>query len=304
VSVLVGDRLCTGCTYNLTGQPVVREPHYDMLIVRCPECGVVASVQEYPLLGRWAGRWAALIAAGWFVALLVFLFITTAVLAGMSDSVAQRASEPFALRIGALQQQHFTSQQPAANTPAYYLAQQQVHAWMSLDPGWVSVQDFEAVLAGSGGVWRNVKWGALRGWMAIVLFAFPAGCFWAVFLAHLRRRVLLVAGLVPVALGAAFASVSMWDWMNVGWMPALLVARSEVGAPFEYGSLAFAYLPLAAGLVLGRPIVRGLVRALLPPRMRGALAVLWTVEGLLPPPGRISCRSTRGPRQNTPVEGR
>ena len=63
VSILVGDRLCTKCGYNLTGQPVLREPHYEMLIVRCPECGAVAALQEYPVLGRWAGRWAALLAA-------------------------------------------------------------------------------------------------------------------------------------------------------------------------------------------------------------------------------------------------
>ena len=67
ISTLVGDRLCIKCGYNLTGQHVLREPHYEMLIVRCPECATVASMQEYPLLGRWAGRWAALAAGLWFL---------------------------------------------------------------------------------------------------------------------------------------------------------------------------------------------------------------------------------------------
>ena len=60
VSVTYGDRLCTHCHYNLIGQPVLREPYYSMLIVRCPECGTVAAMQEYPQLGRWANRWSVI----------------------------------------------------------------------------------------------------------------------------------------------------------------------------------------------------------------------------------------------------
>ena len=61
--------------------------------------------------------------------------------------------------------------------------------------------------------------------------------------------------------------------------------------PYEVATLAFALLPLVAGMFLGRPIVRGLVRALLPPRLRGALALLWTVEGLSPPAAGGSAES-------------
>ena len=46
VSVIVGDRLCVHCGYNLTGQNIYREPYYELLIARCPECGSVASVLE------------------------------------------------------------------------------------------------------------------------------------------------------------------------------------------------------------------------------------------------------------------
>ena len=77
LSVLVGDRLCTRCGYNLAGQPVLREPHYKLLIVRCPECADVASLQEYPLLGRWVGRWAAIIAAVWIL-VVIGMFIGSA----------------------------------------------------------------------------------------------------------------------------------------------------------------------------------------------------------------------------------
>ena len=55
-----GDRFCTRCGYNLVAQPIVREERYEMLIVRCPECGAVAAIEQYPMLERWARRWAAL----------------------------------------------------------------------------------------------------------------------------------------------------------------------------------------------------------------------------------------------------
>ena len=85
VSVIVGDRLCVHCGYNLTGQNIYREPHYDLLIARCPECGSVASVLEYPVLGRWANRWAAVIAALWVVVLLaVWLGSAGVGIAGMA----------------------------------------------------------------------------------------------------------------------------------------------------------------------------------------------------------------------------
>ncbi|HED53526.1 MAG TPA: hypothetical protein ENJ00_04925, partial [Phycisphaerales bacterium] len=49
-SVVLGDRLCVACAYNLRGQPVYRESEYGLYLVRCPECGTPAAIQEYPML--------------------------------------------------------------------------------------------------------------------------------------------------------------------------------------------------------------------------------------------------------------
>ena len=70
VSTVVGDRLCAKRGFNLFGQMIVREPRYKLLIVRCPECATVAALQEYPLLGKWANRWATALAALWVLALV------------------------------------------------------------------------------------------------------------------------------------------------------------------------------------------------------------------------------------------
>src|SRR5688572_5228275 len=91
VSVLMGDRLCAACAYNLTGQTIVREPHYKLLIVRCPECATVASVQEYPLLGRWAVRWAMVLAGIWFLVLVAMWIASGATVFGFSLGTAEWA---------------------------------------------------------------------------------------------------------------------------------------------------------------------------------------------------------------------
>jgi hypothetical protein len=93
VSVLTADRMCTTCGYNLVGQVVVRERHYGMLIVRCPECAAVASVQEYPLLGRWAGRWGAILATLWFILLLGMWPATSAIVLGWTAVAAVAAED-------------------------------------------------------------------------------------------------------------------------------------------------------------------------------------------------------------------
>ena len=65
--IVTGDRICVHCGYNLFGQEIFREEHYSMLVVRCPECATIASVQDNPLVSRWASRWGAVLAALWFV---------------------------------------------------------------------------------------------------------------------------------------------------------------------------------------------------------------------------------------------
>lgn len=84
IAVVSGDRACGSCGFNLHGQNVVREEHYDMLMVRCPECGQVASLHEYPVLGPWAKRVGFVLAAVWLLVMLAAVAATTGALMGGS----------------------------------------------------------------------------------------------------------------------------------------------------------------------------------------------------------------------------
>jgi len=82
VAIVSGDRVCGSCGFNLHGQHVVREEHYAMLMVRCPECGQVASLHEYPVLGPWAKRLGFLLAAVWLLVMLAAVGATAGALMG------------------------------------------------------------------------------------------------------------------------------------------------------------------------------------------------------------------------------
>ncbi len=301
VSTLVGDRLCIKCGYNLTGQPVKREAHYDMLIVRCPECATVASLQEYPLLGRWAGRWAMLLAALWFGFVLLLALASAGILYAEADSVAETASRPHAIRLAERQHKWFKEREAQGTLPAnaqWFLSNPNPpSSYSPVDPTWSSQQDFDAVLAEAGGWAAAADFSALRRWIKLALWAAPIGCFWAIALAHVRRRRLILFGLILISLAGVFALIGHlgqpgrfgmfvgWGW---GWTNAITIAQRQIGPPFYAMSLLFSIIPLSLGLVFGRPIVRGLIRALLPPRLRSSLALLWTADGLEPPLPRPS----------------
>ncbi len=298
VSLLVGDRLCIGCGYNLTGQPVVREAHYRMLIVRCPECGMVACLQEYPVLGRWAGRWAALLAALWLIVVLAMLIGSGGLLVAMASGVGASAAAPWAEAIAARHLDDLKAQ--AAQAPVsqmtQYMLQEGATRHSMLQRRWLDGQDLVALLDAAGG-WRAVTdAGALLSWFVVALVAFPLGCIGAVALLHVPRRRLPMVALAPVLMAGVFLAIayarSTSGWQ--GWVPAFQAARPGAALPYEVATLVFALLPLAAGLLLGRPVVRGLVRALLPPRLRWSLALLWTVDGLsLPTAGGPASPSPR-----------
>jgi hypothetical protein len=99
ISTVVGDRLCIKCGFNLSGQPVVRESVYGMAIVRCPECSTIASLQEYPLLGRWARRIAAALAALWLLLLIGGTFATAGIMFGMSQQCLESGGTRLAAHV-------------------------------------------------------------------------------------------------------------------------------------------------------------------------------------------------------------
>jgi|GEM_PF-1353801 len=94
------DRACIGCGFNLFGQPVIKEEHYNLAIARCPECGEVAAIQTYPTMSHWVNRFRAIIGAGWVVTLIAAIAINSLIIMGMSFGAVDIASEKLSEEIG------------------------------------------------------------------------------------------------------------------------------------------------------------------------------------------------------------
>lgn len=291
VSVLVGDRLCASCSYNLAGQPIVREPHYRLLIVRCPECGTVASVQEYPLLGRWANRWAMALAGLWLLFLLLMWLATAGALFGFCMGASTGASQEFGGFIDkqfeeyiALQQQTATT---AAGMPTVLSTGQVRFSYGYYGPAgftpWWDTQNPAALLQQAGGFWRAIDLQALLIWVPLALVAVATGVFWSVALMGRSRKALLAFGLVEMLAVGSFAAIAYYSWMVDGPSWTWDAAMKVLGPRMMGLSLVVTAAALAAGLMVGRPVARGLVRLFLTPRLRGPLATLWIADGLTPP---------------------
>jgi hypothetical protein len=281
MTVVTGDRLCVKCGYNLIGQLVVREEHYDMLIVRCPECATVTGVQEYPLLGRWANRWGALLAVLWFLFLIGMWAGTSSAIFGMGMGTMFEAVDPYADYIENLRRQTDGQQQ----TQTIQVGGRTITTTSSLTSfrPWWAAQDKDAVLASAGGWAAVINWWALLIWIPAALIAFTVGWFWAVALIQLRRRWLLVWGLAVMGMAIAWGLIPLMVMAveQPHWRDE--AAAQQIGAPIFLLSMAAAVPPLVLGLVFGRPMTRAFVRALLPPRLRGSLSLLWTTDDLAPP---------------------
>lgn len=302
ISTLVGDRLCIKCGYNLVGQPILRESHYDMLIVRCPECATVASVQEYPLLGRWANRWAALLAGLWMLFLVVLWFGSAGALFGFAVGSAEVASETYGDRIYERYSAWQTQQQTAAAAATGQLPPVAPSAVggppggpvgpggqlvVRINPGdfsaWWKQQDTAAFLRDAGGLFSGVNWITWYLWMWMTIVALVFGVMWATLLLG-RGRGGLIAWAGVIALTAAtIGMIPMMDWLGREPTWTRQAAARQI-APFMLGaSLAWAFAAMSVGMCFGRSIARGMVTMMLPPRMRSALSFLWLTDGLEPP---------------------
>ncbi|MHC4211690.1 MAG: hypothetical protein ACYSWT_18510 [Planctomycetota bacterium] len=290
--IVTGDRFCTQCGYNLIGQQVVREEHYALLIVRCPECATVASVQEYPLLGGWAVRWGVVLAVLWFIFLVGMWPASSGIVCGMSITVTDEASRTYSRHLDAL---FAASQTQTAGQPAPGPGGRIVTipgGTISFGPGsgnfgkWWQQQDHKVVLDAAGG-WR----GAVDGDAFFILIpagllVFGVGWFWSVCLIQLKRRWLIVCAAAIMLLAIIFVGPIVLEWQTHSGVWTRYAANQQLGLTSLALSMGFCVIALGLGLWLGRPLTRLGVRALLPPRLRSSLGLLWTAEGLAPPATR------------------
>lgn len=301
VGAVKGDRFCIACGFNLHGQVILREPHYRLLIVRCPECAQVASVQDYPVLGRWARRWGFMLAALYLLLTVGGLLLASLGAGAFSIEAAQQHRYGLCNDIAAAHRAWFEASKraaainqanPAPQTPAQQnlvlTTTQAVNQWgpfAAVDRAWWDAEGRASVLETRRKRVLSLKSDDLAAYTFFSVACFLGAAFFACILPGLRGPRLLALPILVVGLACLLPLCFPQTFGAVGgpWLPGF-VSASELAEELTPGRfpillLLGAGVVIAAGAFLGRPLARGLVRLFLPPRHAASLGFLWEADG-------------------------
>lgn len=284
---VAGDRVCISCGFNLVGQTTWREPEYGMVIVRCPECGTCASLQEYPHLGRWANRWAFALGAAWIAAFLLVCFAA----AGCMYWLATRANDQAAWLYSSILSEE-CNEWALANYPEVMSNTGSATYWNEVtrvQQEWEKRADFDAILEEHGGLLGAIHRSVIPFCMSACLSGFLFGLMLCVMMLGYRKRRLWIVGAICCAGSILYLLVHFIGlsararFSHVGPVDFHALARDQMMWMAAWVTIGVGTLGLLAGLYTGRSAARWLVSLLLPPRYCSALAELWLCDGKEPP---------------------
>lgn len=237
----------------------------------------MAAVEEHPRTARWAPRLTMLVAAGWLLVVALVTLGSGGVIGALSITAADTVNQRFSTHVYDLY-----AASPAGREKAVQLHRDRVPVW-SFDATWWADQNHAAMFRAWGGE-REVFWRAGPALGLLPIVSFFVGIIMSVILLHRARRELPIVSLIPISFAGVIVLISYtMIRTSVRVQPALFNTTSlfvfwRVVAP----ALAVSWMALVAGSLAGRSITRTLIRALLPPRLRNSLSVLWSADGMDP----------------------
>ena len=243
VGRLETDTFCPHCHYNLVSQAVLRDQRLEVLVVRCPECGRFSTAGHGATASRaWLNRLATAFAAAWALFLALLLLLTTFFLGMISFGMVM-----------AFARFEATPQMNPAGAPVRY-----TYHYVPTKP--TDYPNAESDLRTQLIVMSSVTFA----------LGFVAGGMVTVLLWHLRGWRRWLAILMPiVGCGVSFMIFTL---------DPIYESIRHWGQPRIAGAFALEMLGVIIGLQLGRPITRGLLRLLVPPKLRQHFVFLWLVD--------------------------
>jgi hypothetical protein len=239
------DTFCEGCGYNLHTQAVVRDERLGILICRCPECGRIAAAGQSTSAARaWLNRLATVLLVWWVLFLLVLFGLCTLFLGMLSYGQATQYIE-----------YRQDPPPPGVTNRYYYGGHYEVRRTSALEPDRIERERQE----------RLVFIGVTS---ALSLLT---GVFFAVLLWHATgwRRIFAMA---PPLVGCGFAMV-IWN------SDPMMSHVRDFGMRQIGFFLLLEIVGVSIGLFIGRPLGRGALRLLVPPKLRQHASFLWTIDG-------------------------
>ena len=270
------DTFCAGCGYNLHGQPITRDERLDIRVCRCPECGKFHPAgRESTAASLWLSRVATLALGFW---ILVILFALFWLVIGMGAVMVVHLEEFSYRRMVAADGREVewgntgrgnmlvdkgTTQPAHGNITRTVRSLDPAHDWRRQH-----YQNEE---------WRRQQMliGSVILGLSDLGLGFVGGVLLVVFFWHWSKRRYPLVMLLPFAVAAVVLAVTLmedeYEFIR-GWAISRALMHAALQAAFMY-----------AGIKLGRPIARGLLRMFIPPRPRQVFAFLWRADGKTPP---------------------
>ncbi|MBO6738957.1 MAG: hypothetical protein JJ916_03770 [Phycisphaerales bacterium] len=280
------DRACAGCGFNLYGQSVTKEAHYGLAIARCPECGTVAALQQYPAMTHWVNRFRLILGAIYVVMLLAVFVASTIGISAFafagsrvaSANLGQYLIDDYNTWTAEKEAEQAAQTAPAALQVTMPQLPGLLTSWSSnLSPEYMAFR-LKGALDEFGSQWGNMN----REWIIIMIPASivsgAIGVFWSTALLGASRRRALLVPLASCLIGGAFiiganspdnTNPWTWDYAHQLYIPMMTPVI-----------LAIEFIALAFGIYVGRMFARFVVRLALPPRARVPLGILWARDGL------------------------
>lgn len=295
VDIVREDRFCSSCSANLCGTSVVRETHYDMLLVTCPKCGDTSPVQDIPGLRRTGQRWAGLALAVW-MALMAWLWLGgSGLLAGMSMGVTEEACRD----LGNFIETKYLDANPGDDEASYdtnvsvirvagtqgvkVIIEEQDDDLRGRFAKWWGSQDQQALLAEAGGLSGAIRWLNLWPWALLGLIPLSFGVLWSLCMLNLPRRKFMIAWPVICIWSFLICTSMVVFWNVIPPVSPSRAARSLAGPLVLPVIMTYFSLLLLVGLLSGRSIARWMVKLTMSPKATSKLARLWLTDGLRPP---------------------
>lgn len=259
------DAFCEGCGYNLHGQIVERDERLGLMLCRCPECGRWhAAGKATTASSLWLARLAAVALGLWIIA-VIFVTFWICFAFGAAQGI-QIDRNTYVIRMAIDGREVEPDPRPGASGFVIRGTTQPSPDWnwmrTALRPEDWSIRPF---------------WDILTGWLLDTIFGVVTGALLVTVMWHWPRRQYALVTLLPFVPAAFVLAMTLGEWdhqydLVAGWVVRSVLAHAGVQG-----------LSIGAGILLGRPIARGLVRMFIPPRPRQHLAFLWHADGKMMP---------------------
>lgn len=266
------DRYCGGCGYNLRQQAIRRETKTQLLLCKCPECGVFEPANTLTTAHRswfrglvviawlcWLVVWLNLV--GWSVFAVVGLALVSGDIRRDWDWVEVEQIDPDQIYANdALQAYRKSSGNHSGSgvSHSYYGDNvMDIRPMRGEDAAIIAL--FLAVAATLGMLLTTITTVAMPHWRRWGYVCFAVG--WPLI------GILIFHGLI-------WHEHYNWRLVTIDLVNWHLACALSIEA-----------IAIVAGLLavwLGRPVTRGLIRLFVPPRRRGVFAYLWLADGKAP----------------------